>query len=494
MAKKKAAKQKSGKASGAKKSASAADDLEIVDSPLASLPAVSADVARIAAPRKPVSSEFDVTSDAVVDRGRYMQSFLSDLAARRRTNPRPSYMQSAASVKHNTLPFSHFSRQWFADVYGYPETGVIQVIGDTGCGKSTLVISDMGHIMHARNAQSLYLACEGSDKMMTPDRMLRCLHHDPKVAIKLLQSMQVEVIHSVLQLMPKIKQWADAQREGFTIPGTRKTVPPLPMNIPLLVAADPFSRLLSPKESEGHLLEWDKLDRESVQEFGEGGNMGHAKFAHDFVRKLQNLCDSRGILLFVVHHRTEDIDFGSHKSDYNVPAWKKRLLSYEYLGGNAFDGLASTSIVMTSTETVVDRLHPDKPLTGKRVRARMCKQSHGAGERFLQWELRTRHVVDRPDFLEPAIDYAEGFVRMLADQKKLGVSINDQGLVRVADLNLSGLTFKQVDLILHSKPELLSKLGHDMRISGYYNLVDEILQGTANDVVNAKAAAAPGDT
>lgn len=486
------AKKKAGKGSAKKAATKKAAPIAVSEEVAATLPS-AADVARIAAPSRPVADEFLITGQSVVERNRFVQSYLSDLAARRRTNPRPSYMQSAATVKHNTLAFPHFSRQWFSDVYGYPETGVIQIIGDPGCGKSTLVLSDIGHIMYHRNAQALYLACEGKDKMMAPDRMVRCLHHDPQVAIRLFQSLQTEVIHSVLQIMPKIKQWADAQREGFTIPGTRKSVPPLPMNIPLLVAADPFSRLLSPKESEGHLLNWDKLAKEAEQEYGEGGNMGHAKFAHDLVRKLQNLCDTRGILFFVVHHRTEDIDFGSHKADYNVPAWKKRLMSYEYLGGNAFDGLASTSIVMTSTETVVDRLHPDKPLTGKRVRARMCKQSHGAGERFLQWELRTRHVIDRPDFLEPPIDYAEGFVRMLADQKALGIGINDQGLVRVDELGLSGLTFKQVDLILHSRPGLLEKLGHSMRISGYYNLVDELLKGAAADVQNANAAV-KGDT
>lgn len=422
--------------------------------------------------KRKVDKQFDLQGDNAAGRAREVQSHLLDLAKRRKTNPRPSSFIPAALVKQRFLPKPHFLCQWLSDTFGYPSSGMVQYIGDPGCGKSTKVLCDMGHIMTECNAPSLYLACEGRDKMMGPDRMLRCLHHDPRIGIKLMRSLTVDYVQSVVQLMPKLQQWAKAQRKGF---GSGKDATPgVPMDIPLLAAVDPYSRLLSAAEAEGNIT-WDKLGQEQAAEPGDGSNFGHSKFAHQWARWLSAFCDEFNVLLFVIHQRTENVDFGSGgKTQYNVPDWKKRLTSYRYLGGNALDGLASEVVVMTSTEMVYNQL--TRTTTGRRVRARMCKQSHGIGERYAQWELRMVHEQDSDTFLEPPISYAQGFCHMLKDNKMLGLTIGDEDLVSVKELGLVGLTFSQVDNIIHGKPELLTRLGEQFKISGYYSLVDQLLK------------------
>lgn len=443
-------------------------------------PEQTAPVARVnSATRRKVDKQFDLQSQDSADRAREVQVHLLDLSKRRKSNPRPAAFIPAALVKQRFLPKPHFLCQWLSDTYGYPSSGIVQIIGDPGCGKSTKVLSDMAHIMHEFNAPSLYLACEGRDKMMGPDRMLRCMHHDPRVALNLLRNVTVDYVQSVVQLMPKLQQWAKAQRKGF---GSGKdAVPGIPMDIPLLAAVDPYSRLLSAAEAEGNIT-WDKLGAEQAHEPGTGSNFGHSKFAHEWARWLNSFCDEYNVLLFVIHQRTENVDFSAGGSaGYNVPAWKKRLTSYRYLGGNALDGLASEVLVMTSTELVYDQIR--KVTTGRRVRARMCKQSHGIGERYAQWELRMLHEHDTDTFLEPPISYAQGMCTMLRDQKLLGTTIGDEDLVSVKELGLVGLTFTQADNIIHGRAGLIERLGEELKISGYYSLVDKLLR----DVSKASA-------
>lgn len=56
-----------------------------------------------------------------------------------------------------------------------------------------------------------------------------------------------------------------------------------------------------------------------------------------------------------------------------------------------------------------------------------------------------------------------------------------EGLVTVPDLNLRGLTVQAVDGIMHAQPDTLEQLGRRLNISGYVDMVDNIIQQVKKD-------------
>jgi hypothetical protein len=434
-------------------------------------------VPRIHGPKRTVAAEFSSQAQSETGRARKVQEQLLGMAARRTSNPRPATYAQASTVQQNQLPHAHFLMQWLTDSYGYPGSGLVNYVGDTSCGKTTKMLCDAAHIMHEKNAPLLYMSCEGKDKTMSRERMLRCMHHHPPTALQLLDNVSIEYTKSVLQLMPQMTNWAKVQREDQ---GTgRNLIPGLPMTIPLLIIVDPFSRLMNAVESAGN-VNWDKLSKEQRSEVGTHKvNMGHSKFAQEFCRWLQGFVDEYNVLVFFAHSRNDDVDFdgSAARAVQGMSEWKAHLMRYKFLGMSAFESLAALTFIMTSMELIKDPLDR-KLIVAKRVRCRLRKQSHGIGERMASWELRMHHAkYDRlPDYLDPPIHYSEGFCDMLQEQKVLGTRINPEGLVTVTDLGYKGLLPSQVDLLLHSRPKQLESIGEQLGINGYVSIVDQVIE------------------
>jgi hypothetical protein len=449
-------------------------------SPDTAVPEVAEDmtVPRIHNASRSNAGEFDSVAQAEAGRARSVQEQLLEMASRRTSNPRPATYAQASTVKQTQLPHVHFLMQWLTDNYGYPGSGLVNFVGDTSCGKTTKMLTDAAHIMKERNAPLLYMSCEGKDKTMSRDRMLRCMHSDPVIALQLLSNVSIEYTQSVLQLMPQMVNWAKVQREGC---GKGKNAAAgLPMSIPLLIIVDPFSRLLNAVESEGN-VSWDKVGKEQRTEVGtQKVNLGHSKYAQHFCRWLQCFVDEYNVLVFVAHSRNADVDFdgSAARAVQGMSEWKSHLMRYKFLGMSAFESLAALTFIMTSLELIKDPFEK-KLIVSKRVRCRLRKQSHGIGERLCSWELRMEHKKFDLDqgktYLDPPIHYSEGFCDMLQEQKLLGVRINEEGLVSVGDLGLKGLTPLQVDLHLHRDKALINNLGIQLGINGYVNLVEDIV-------------------
>lgn len=416
------------------------------------------------APPRPAAA-FDIFGPEAAATARTVQAQLITEANRRIKNPRPASYLPALNLQLNTLDMPHLLPQWQADRKGYPSTGVVQFVGDMSCGKSTRAICDMGHIMATYNTPALYLACEGKDKMMDPNRMLRCMHHDPAKALKLMQVLQIEVCQSVVQLIPKLRSWARAWREAG-----------VPRNIPLLGAIDPYSRLLSEAESMG-AIEWDAFMKEAALEIGEGSKMAHAQNAHQLARWLQAFCEMYGVLLFVVHHRTEKVTFNRQAAQrmQNMSEANQRLESFAKIGGSALDGLAALTVVVTSTENSTDPV--TKKVTGRIIRSRVSKQSHGVSERKVKWQLRMDHAGrDTPTYLDRPLSYAAGLAELLHENGLLGVKVGkEDGLVTCAELGLRAVDPDIFDRQLQDRPDLITQLGKDLRINGYVSLIQDVL-------------------
>lgn len=396
-----------------------------------------------------------------------VQDALVVAASKRVKNPRPVSFMPMDRVRREMLELPHPHLQWLHDSVGYPKNGVVQFVGDTNCGKSTRVFTDVGHLMDITDAPALYLACEGEEKAMAPDRIFRCLHWNPKRAKELLSRMQKEALQSVVQLMPKLRSWAKTWRE-------KEGLDP---NKSLLAIIDPYSRLMSESESKGNVV-WDDFMQQEAYEMGSGSNMNHAKFQHQLARVLQAFCDLFNVLLFVVHHRTSKMDFNQHAAAAftNMSEWKRNLMAFNKLGGSGLDGLASVTTVMTSTELVVDPV--TKEATGKKVRARLFKSSHGVSDRISFWELRMIHNSDVPgSFMERPLIYDSAFAEMLAESGYLGMRKHTDNTMSCESVGIE----KQVPSVagslfrrwLAEDPARMKQWGWSAKIPGFYSLMED---------------------
>lgn len=403
---------------------------------------------------------FSILSSDTAAAAREVQNHLKDLASMREKNPRPALYTTADRLHVRKLPIDHPWQHWLMDNMGWSQNGVQQLIGDTGTGKTTKVLSDVGHIMISNNSPVLYLACEGLDKCMEATRMMRCLHHDPETAHKLLQVIHIEQCMSLVQLMPKLRNWAT----------TWRTKNNLPLQVPLVGIVDPYSRLMTEAEAAGS-VEWDKIAREEAFELGSGNNFGHAKYSAQFSRVLQGFCSLYNVCLFVVHHRTDKVDFtAGGKSASYMPEWQKKLNHLSKIGGSGLDGLASTTQVLVSTEKVRDPVL--KVLTGKKVRIRVMKQSHGADERTGWYELRTLHN-DEGGRLDRILRYGAPFCELLNSRGLFGVTIAENG---TASCKLLGLRYVDPDVLgaaIASDKKLMAEYYRTLAVSGSYT-VDEL--------------------
>jgi RecA/RadA recombinase len=432
--------------------------------------------ARIAAKAPETSAEFNILDPASADRAKALQSQMLTIAARRVKNPRPVSFRTADTMRRRMSPLPHFVLQYGIDSYGLPQSGVVELIGWPSCGKTSLTLTIASHIMLTRNAPFLYMSCEGEDKQMATERMLRCMSAKPQIAAELLQRIHIERCVTLSQLQPKMHNWAKAQREGFG--SKEERVEGLPMDIPLVIAIDPFSRLMSEAEAQGNVV-WDDFATEKMHEPGTGSNFGHSKFANAFTRWLQAFCDRYNVLIICVHQQTEKIDFGNAgKSNPNEPDFKRKLRNPNYIGGKALEGLACVSIVVAVMWEVADAT---KRIIGKMIAARVHKQAHGEGGRSIQWMLRTNHN-DRDvpgKYLDPALHFGTGMMKILKDEQLLALRQGEQDkLYSSKELNLKGLAADQMDSIIHARPAVLDQIGKTLRISGYYDPIAEMLSDT----------------
>jgi thiol-disulfide isomerase/thioredoxin len=409
---------------------------------------------------------FNILDDETQRSARLVQATLLDLAAMREKNPRPAFYTSAADFKQHRMPIGHPYLRYLMDNMGWSRNGLQQLVGTSGTGKTTKVLYDVGHIMMSENTPVLYLACEGAEKCMAPERMARCLHHDPEIAVKLLRAIHIEPCMALPQLMPKLRNWAAAWRNKAE----------LPKDVTLIGIVDPYSRLMTEAEAAGSVV-WDKIAKEEAFELGTGNNFGHAKYSAQFSRVLQGFCEMYNVCLFVVHQRTDKVDFAAGQAVSYMPEWLKMLNYLSKIGGHSLDGLAATTQVMVSTEKIKDPVL--KRTTGKKVRVRILKQSHGADERTGWWELRTQHA-DDGGFLESPLHFGAPFCDLLHENGMFGVTVSKEGMASCKELGLRGLDPNVLGNAIAGNEEMLQRFHKTMRITGSYTLEDMLSERRAN--------------
>ena len=115
---------------------------------------------------------------------------------------------------------------------------IIDIIGAEGIGKTTFVMDLLGGAMDV-GCPALYIECES--KQIPPARAMRALHPYMPRAFKMLNRLRVEPVNSGSHV-EVMKDFVYIAR------GTKgsKDTPRVPMHVPIIIAVDPWSKLLNP--------------------------------------------------------------------------------------------------------------------------------------------------------------------------------------------------------------------------------------------------------
>lgn len=409
--------------------------------------------AKKAAGRKKKSVEhIAMTPESLKSAALAIQDSLKDLVENHKKSPLT--FATLDDIKASYIPFNNIYLEYLWGTRGLVEHTLGEIIGPEGSGKTTFSFYLIGRALNAGSPAALYLETE--EKPMDKDRIKRNFSFVKADANRMLKSVSYAQVHTLAEMCTHVEAWAKHVRE----------VVKLPINIPGIIVVDTWSKLMNEAEAMGYYEEDpDMMDadaKKKLKEIGEASNLGHAKFAHAWCRRLPYFLKMRNMVLILVQHQNEDIVMAT-KGKGGAQA-KTGLFNKRKIGGKAFDQNSAWQLILKNGDQwkTSDKLH----LLGHDVNARMDKNSYGARGRCATWKLRNEQLNDTPDILDPALWFELDGSRWLVDCKMIGACVT-QGKYSCEALSASAVKAPELWAALYSRPDIVNGLGRALKISGY---------------------------
>lgn len=398
----------------------------------------------------------------------YGEKWLTALegAVSRRKGQSVSFKSMSEVRESFAFPLKHFLFQQAVGQFGIPGGKIIDIIGAEGIGKTTLVMQMLGWAMDV-GCPALYVECES--KQIPPARVMRALHPNVIRAYKMLNRLRVEPVNSLDHMWQAIKDFVYVAR------GTRgdKETPRVPMHVPIVVAIDPWSKLLNPDEAAGFYNYGDNMSdakKKKFKEINEGSNLGHAKWAHKWCRLLPAFLKQYNVTLIIVHHQNDKIDMGGAGAASYMSAEASALYNKTRIGGKALHQNTALTFILSrrglSKNSAGD-------IVGNLISARIAKNSLGPDNAKFFYEIRTGHFHDTADTLDPAINMNLGFATLCAEQKWLSTSVKGSKFSSPV-LGVVEVTADEFYEAFDSNVEAKMNLGRQLGINGYIDIVDNV--------------------
>jgi RecA/RadA recombinase len=364
------------------------------------------------------------------------------MAAKRKT---ASNVVCLDEVARDFIKFDSILLQSTIGMCGIPNGTLLEIIGQDGVGKSSLLFTIAGQAM-AQGSPFFYVETE--NKLMDEARVKRCLNTDPTVAEKMYSLITSQQCDDIPSMVTAIEDFADSCRNNG-----------VPMNVPIVCAVDSFSKLMSPTESVGRSF-YSGSDT-GKKEFGtDKVNFGHAKFAHQWCRILPSWLRQKNVILLVVSHQNQKVDTGFGGGSF-MSADVAAAYNRTKIGGNAFNQNAALQIILTrkgfakqGTEKV-----------GQIVKLTVAKNSYGPEGQTCDFEIVSKPYLDTDIYKQPSVFFANTTCSWLALNKYFGVT---ESRKRYTCEALGIVSAKPEDFYAAFKDsDLPNDLGRDLSVIGY---------------------------
>lgn len=389
-----------------------------------------------------------------------------DGAVSSRKNQSVSFKKMSEIQEGFAFPFRHFLLQYAVGQYGIPSQKIIDIIGAEGIGKSTLVMDMLGSAMDV-GCPALYIECES--KQIPAPRVMRALHPSISRSFKMLNRLRVEPVNSLDHMWQVMKDFVYIAR------GTKgtKDTPRVPMHVPIVIAVDPWSKLLNPDEAAGFYNYGDNMSdakKKKFKEINEGSNLGHAKWAHKWCRLLPAFLKQFNVVLIIVHHQNDKIDMSGGGGASFMSPEASALYNKTRIGGKALH--QNTALTLILSRKGLSK-NGSGDITGNLISCRIAKNSLGHDNIKFFYELRTGFYSDSLTQMDPAINYNIGFATMCAEQKWMSTSVKGSRFSSPV-LGVTEVSADEFCVAFNANQEVKFNLGKQLGINGYIDVVDSI--------------------
>jgi len=376
----------------------------------------------------------------------------------RRKN-RPSNFRTLSEVRTSFLPFHHFALQYLYGTIGMPKATMGTLTAQEATGKTTTCFEIMGAAMR-QGCPGVYIETE--NKPMPVERARRCLSNNREVSEKLADQVLWTQAFSLREFEQVMIDAVDAYR-GRLNNKKDKTGICVPIDTPIVIVCDVWSRLMSDAEAEGFYgygKSAESLAKEDYTATGEGSNLLHAKWAHAFARRLPAFLSTNNVILICCNHQTEKIDMSGRGKP--MDAESSALYNKTTRGGRAFNQLAAWQLTMVRA----GQYKVGETVIGNKIIMRAAKQSFGPEGRRIQAVLRSEMTGDTDVFQESAMDFDFALCDLLLDNKLLGLVVENRRYTS-KELGVFSGSAHDIAVAFHNNREAVISTGKFLRIEGY---------------------------
>lgn len=414
----------------------------------------------------PQPKKFNLFDSDIVDS---TQEALAALNARKKN--RPVTIRSLSSVPRYLMDHGLFALDMTFGTRGFRGKTAVEFIGGEGIGKTTFVMTLLGGLMKNNQSPVLYVNTEGDNKLPNKERIMRCLDTDPNTAERILNVLEIDTGRELRRTTEYIEDFIRTTRKYLDGRGAE--------DVPIVVVIDTLSKMMSPGEAAGVLD--DGEDNKKAKELGGGSNFEFAKLMHAWCRQLPTILDTYNVLLIAVSHQNQKIDmsgFGSPMSADVSAGYNKNKY-----GGKALD---QNAVLQCTIKRIGFAKNSKGDTIGHKIQLRVVKSSVGADNSTLDYVLKTRDFNDYESYQEPALDFSGGLANVFAEQKLLGTTVARKRYTS-DELGVSGVTSQEFMEALHARPDIMSRLGHELKIEGYTSKEVAELQSYGEDDPESEA-------
>jgi len=401
-----------------------------------------------------------------------MQNIIGKKLERRKG--REVRMLSFSDSRVETYPSLSFFMDWLLNSRGLPQS-IYNVIGRDGSGKSSFFFNLMGHLAVA-GFKPFYYACEKKD--IDEQWAMRCFHTDPALAA---------TISRIASITPDLRSLDDLfENMVMTLKECRDAKSPLyaSPDIPFAVFLDPLNKLPTAAQVAG-IVAYDGQDKEDMVDLAEKGHSwDRAKWYHDMTQRLTAIQPEFNARFFIGEHQNQgNVAGGGPRGNAFTPEHTKEGANRTRPGGEAINQTAGIQF------TLVERgfVYSAGEKIARRIQISALKSSHGPSKnvRVANFAIKQENFKDRPDFLDPCIRWDYTTLEWCVEHGYFGAAVTGKTIAQfrynVEELGLRGLSLEEAAEALMA-PEhrpMFERLGHDLKIPGYYSPAKVVQEGTA---------------